>query len=359
MIRAAHRHPLRGRASARAPTGTIHRRAQTQEDHPLPVTLFAARSMLTALTALLAAGAACAQPFPSKPLRVINPAAPGGNSDIFFRQLSPRMGEVLGQQPIIDYRPGAGGVVGAEITAKSPPDGYTTAIVAGSFVINPSLMRRLPYDTVRDFTPLGVIVDVPAGVVVHPSLPVKSVKEFIAFAKGRPGEINYSSSGPGALGHLSGELLSSLTGIRIVHIPYKGIAPASIDLIAGHVQLSFASIPVIIGHVRSGRLRLLAQAGEKRAASLLDVPTMQEAGVPGFVVSSPFSFVGPAGIPRPIAERLNDALAKALRDPANSKALIDRGAEPIGNSIDEHAAFIQREIGKWRKVITDAGIQPQ
>jgi tripartite-type tricarboxylate transporter receptor subunit TctC len=158
---------------------------------------------------------------------------------------------------------------------------------------------------------------------------------------------------------ISGELLSSLTKIKIVHIPYKGIAPATIDLVAGHVQLSFASIPVIIGHVRSGRLRLLAQGGETRATSLPQIPTMQEAGVPGFVVSSPFSLIGPAGIPRPIAERLNDALVKALQDPANRKALIDQGAEPIGNAIAEHAAFIAREIAKWRKVIQDAGIQPQ
>lgn len=312
-----------------------------------------------AMSAAFAAGIVAAQSFPAKAIRVINPAAPGGNSDIFFRQLSPRMGEILGQQLIIDYRPGAGGVVGAEITAKSPPDGYTTAIVAGSFVINPSLMRKLPYDTVRDFTPLGLIVDVPAGTVVHPSLPVKTVKDLIAFARARPGEINYSSSGPGALAHLSGELLSSLAKIKIVHIPYKGIAPATIDLIAGHVQLSFASIPVIIGHVQAGRLRLLAQAGEKRAVSLPQVPTMQEAGVPGFVVSSPFSFVGPAGIPRPIAERLNSALVKALQDPVNQKALIAQGAEPMGNTIDEHAALIKREIEKWRKVIKDAGIQPQ
>ena len=300
-----------------------------------------------------------AQPFPVKPLRVINPAAPGGNSDIFFRLLSPKMGEILGQQLIIDYRPGAGGTVGADIIAKSPPDGYTSGIVAGSFMINPSLMRKLPYDTVRDFSPLGLIVDVPAGTVVHPSLPVRSVKDLIALARTRPGELNFSSSGPGALGHLSGELLNSLARIKLVHIPYKGIAPGIIDLIAGHVQLSFASIPVVLPHVRSGRLRLLAQGGAKRAASLQDVPTMEEAGVPGFVVSSGFSLVGPANIPRPIAEKLNDALAKALRDPANRKALIDGGAEPIGNTIEEHAAIIKSEIEKWRKVIKAAGIEPQ
>ncbi len=305
------------------------------------------------------AGTVLAQAYPTKVIRVINPAAPGGNSDIFFRLLSPKMGEILGQQLIIDYRPGAGGTVGAEIIAKSPPDGYTTGIVAGSFMINPSLMRKLPYDTVRDFAPLGLIVDVPTGVVMHPSLPVKNVKELIALAKARPGQLNYSSSGPGAVGHLSGELLNSLARINIVHIPYKGIGPGIVDLIAGHVQLSFASIPVVLPHVRTGRLRLLAQGGEKRAASLPDLPTMEEAGVPGFVVSSGFSFVGPAGIARPIVEKLNDALTKALRDPANRKALIDQGADPVGNTPEEHAAFIRNEIEKWRKVVQAAGIEPQ
>jgi tripartite-type tricarboxylate transporter receptor subunit TctC len=302
---------------------------------------------------------ASAQQFPAKVIRVINPAAPGGNSDIFFRLLSPKMGEILGQQLIIDYRPGAGGTVGADIIAKSPPDGYTTGIVAGSFMINPSLMRKLPYDTVRDFTPLGLIVDVPAGTVVHPSLPVKNVKELIALAKARPGELNYSSSGPGALGHLSGELLNSLANIKLVHIPYKGIGPGIVDLIAGHVQLSFASIPVVLPHVRTGRLRLLAQGSARRAVSLPDVPTMEESGVPGFVVSSGFGLVGPVGIPRPIAEKLNGALARALRDPANSKSLIGQGAEPVGNTIEEHAVIIKSEIEKWRKVIKDAGIEPQ
>ncbi len=305
------------------------------------------------------AAAAVAQPFPSKPVRVVNPASPGGNSDIFFRLLSPKMGEILGHQLYIDYRPGAGGTVGADIIAKSPPDGYTTGIVAGSFMINPSLMRKLPYDTLRDFAPLGLIVDVPTGVVVHPSLPVKNMKELIALARAHPGQLNYSSSGPGAVGHLSGELLNSLAKINIVHIPYKGIAPGIIDLIAGHVQISFASMPVVLGHVRQGRLRLLAQAGAKRASSLPDVPTVVESGVPGFVVSSGFSLVGPAGIPRPIAEKLNDALAKSLRDPANRKSLIDQGAEPVGNTIEEHAAIIKSEIEKWRKVIKEAGIEPQ
>ena len=303
-------------------------------------------------------GTVLAQQFPAKPIRVVNPAAPGGNSDIFFRLLSPKMTELLGQPLVIDYRPGAGGVVGADLIAKSAPDGYTTGIVAGSFMFNPSLMRKLPYDTVKDFLPLGLIVDVPTGVVAHPSLPAKSIKELIALARARPGQLNYSSSGPGTVGHLSGELLNSIANIKLVHIPYKGIGPAVIDLVAGHVQLSFPSTPVIMGHVRQGRLRLLAQAGAKRATSLPDVPTVQEAGVPGFVISSGFSFIGPAGIPRPIAERLNDALAKAIHDAGNRKALLDQGAEPIGNTIDEHSAIVRSEIEKWRKVTKAAGIQP-
>ena len=304
------------------------------------------------------AGNACAQAFPSKVIRVINPAAPGGNSDILFRQLSPKMGELLGQQLVIDYRPGAGGTLGADITAKSPPDGYTTAIVAASFVINPSLIKKLPYDTVRDFTPLGLIADLPSGMVAHPSLPARTVKELIALAKARPGELNFSSSGPGTVGHLAGELLNSLAKIRIVHIPYKGIGPGVLDLVGGHVHLSFPSVPVVVQHVRNGRLRMLAQGGAARSASLPDVPTMQEGGVPGFVVSSGFSLIGPAGMPRPVVEKLNGALAAALQDSANRKALLDQGADPVGNTPDEHSAFIRSEIEKWRKVARAAGIEP-
>ena len=308
--------------------------------------------------AMLLTGAAFAQPFPTKPVRVINPAAPGGNSDIFFRILSPKMSEILGQSVIIDYRPGAGGTIGADITAKSPPDGYTTALVAASFVINPSLIRKLPYDTVKDFTPLGLVVEVPSAVVIHPSLPAKSMKELIALARARPGQINYSSSGPGTVGHLTGELLNSTVGIKLVHIPYKGIAPAAIDLVAGHVQLSFPSVPVVIGYVRAGRLRMVAHTGNGRIAAAPEVPPVSDT-VPGFVVTSGFSLIGPAGIPRPIAERLNGALAKAIHDPANSKALIEGGATPVGNSIDEHAAYIKTEVTKWQKAAKAAGVQPE
>ena len=313
-----------------------------------------------AAAALLAcAGVALAQPYPSKLIRVINPSAPGGNSDIVFRLVAPKMGEILGQQLVLDYRPGAGGVIGVDMTAKSVPDGYTMAIVAASFVFNPALIKKLPYDTVNDFTPLGLVVDIPGAMVLHPSLPARNVSEFIALARTRPGQIFFSSSGPGTVGHLAGELLNNIAKIKLVHVPYKGVAPATVDAIAGHVQMTIASIPVVIENVRGGRLRMIAQCGENRSASVPEVPTMQEAGVPGFVVSSGFSLIGPAGMPRPIVEKINSALARAVQDPATRKELIDRGADPIGNTPEQHAAFIKSEIEKWQRVAKQAGISPE
>lgn len=302
------------------------------------------------------AGGAHAQTFPCKVLRVINPAAPGGNSDIVFRIISGRMGEILGQQLVLDYRPGAGGTIGADMAAKSAPDGCTSAIVAASFVVNPSLIKKLPYDTVKDFTPLGLVVDIPSGVTVHPSLPVKNAKDLIALARSKPGELFYSSSGPGTVGHLAGELLNSIANIKLVHVPYKGIAPGVIDLISGQVQLSFPSIPVVIENVRSGRLKMIAQGGATRSSSVPDVPTMVESGVKGFIVTSGFSWIGPAGMPKPVVEKLNGALVKALQDPALRKELINRGAEPVGDTPEQHAAYIKSEIEKWQKVAARAGI---
>jgi tripartite-type tricarboxylate transporter receptor subunit TctC len=299
------------------------------------------------------------QTFPTKPIRMVNPAAPGGNSDVFFRLLQPKMSEVLGQPVVMDYRPGAGGTVGGEFIARAAPDGYTTGLVAASFVINPAMIKKMPYDTAKEFTALGIIVDVPSGLVVHPSLPVQNVKQLIALAKTKPGEIFYSTSGRGTVGHLAAELLNSSAGIKLVHVPYKGAGPAVIDLVAGNIQLQFASIPLLVGHIKAGKLRMIAQTGEKRSTFAPDIPTMIESGVPGFIVRSPFGFVGPAGMPRPIVERLNGALVAALRDPDNNKAIIAAGAEPIGNSADEHAASIRSEIEKWKKVGRDANIEPQ
>jgi len=304
-----------------------------------------------------AAGAAAAQTFPTKVIRVINPAAPGGNSDILFRLLQPKMSEMLGQPLVMEYRPGAGGIIGVEATSKAPADGYTTALVAASFLINPAVRPKLPYDTLKDFTPLGLIVDLPAGFLVHPSMPVKNVKEMIALAKAKPGEILYSTSGAGAIGHMAAELFNAMTGVKLVHVPYKGAGPSVIDLVGGHVQTTFVSLPLVLGHIQTGRLRILAQCGQKRFETLPEVPTMQEAGVPGFVVSSAFSFIGPAGIPRAAAEKLNGALMQAVRDPANHKQLIAQAADPIGSSIEEHAAAMKSEVAKWTKVARQANIR--
>ena len=313
-----------------------------------------------AVTLGFAAVQAGAQPaYPAKVIRLVNPNQPGGNSDILFRLLSGRMGEILGQQLVFDYRPGAGGNIGAEMVAKSPPDGYTTLVAAASFLINPSLIKKLPFDAVRDFTPLGLVVDIPTSVVVHPSLPVKNVKDLIALARTRPGQVFFSSSGAGSVGHLAGELLNAQARIKLVHVPYKGIAPGIVDLIAGHVQLSFPSIPVVIEHVRGGKLRMIGQGGATRSPSMPDVPTLQESGLPGFVVSSGFSFLGPAGLPQPVVEKLNSALVKSLQDPANRKELLNRGAVPVGNTPEQHAAYIKAEIEKWRKVAQGAGIKPE
>ncbi|HSN42335.1 MAG TPA: tripartite tricarboxylate transporter substrate binding protein [Burkholderiales bacterium] len=321
-------------------------------------TLHAVLVFAAVITGFISADLA-AQQYPTKIIRVVNPNQPGGNSDVLFRLLSPKMGEILGQQLVVDYRPGAGGNIGAEIVSKSAPDGYTTLIAAASFMINPSLIKNLPFDAVRDFTPLGLIVNIPAALLVHPSLPVKSVKELIALAKARPGELNFSSSGIGAVGHLSGALFNSITGTNIVHVPYKGAGPAIVDLVAGQVQLSFVSIPAAIGHVRNGRLRMLAQCGATRFPTFPNLPTMIEAGVPGFVVTSGFSFLGPAGMPQPVVNQLNAALAQTLHDPVIRKTLLDRGAEPVGNTPAEHAAFIKSEIEKWRRVAQSAGLKPE
>lgn len=320
--------------------------------------LRAAIAVAAALSAMAAAPAA-AQQFPNKILRVINPNAPGGNSDVLFRLLSPKMGEILGHQLVIDYRPGAGGNIGTEMVARAAPDGYTTLIAAASFLFNPALLKNIPFDAEKDFTPLGIIVDIPAGLLVHPSLPVRSVQDLVDLAKRRPGQLNFSSSGQGALGHLSGALFNASTGINTVHIPYKGAGPSIVDLVAGHVEFSFVSIPAVAGHLQAKRLRMIAQCGEKRFVSFSDVPTMVESGVKDFVVTSPFSYLGPAGMPAPIVKRLSDALRASINDPKNNQALIDSGAQPVGNTPAEHAAMIKSEIAKWKRVAAAAGLKPQ
>ena len=323
------------------------------------------RVALACSTAMLGLAAAAnpaavgAQAYPAKPVRLMVPFVPGGNTDIIARVVAPEMSKALGQQLVIENRGGAGSTIGTEVVAKSPPDGYTLLMVSAAHVINPAMIKKLPYDSIRDFAPISVVADVPTAFAIHPTLPVKNVKEFIALAKARPGQLNYSTAGRGTVGHLSAELLSSIAQIKMVHIAYKGTGQSITDLIAGHVQLQFSSMPAVINHARAGKLRLLAQTGEKRSAAAKDVPTMLESGVKGFVVSSGFGLLAPAGTPRPVIDRVHGALLKALAEPNVRNNLSGQGADPVGNTPEAYDAFNKAEIAKWIKVARGAGIDPE
>ena len=323
------------------------------------------RVALACSTAMLGLAAAAnpaavgAQAYPAKPVRLMVPFVPGGNTDIIARVVAPEMSKALGQQLVIENRGGGGSTIGTEVVAKSPPDGYTLLLVSAAHVINPAMIKKLPYDSIRDFAPISVVADVPTAFAIHPTLPVKNVKEFIALAKARPGQLNYSTAGRGTVGHLSAELLSSIAQIKMVHIAYKGTGQSITDLIAGHVQLQFSSMPAVINHARAGKLRLLAQTGEKRSAAAKDVPTMLESGVKGFVVSSGFGLLAPAGTPRPVIDRVHGALLKALAEPNVRNNLSGQGAEPVGNTPEAYDAFNKAEIAKWIKVARGAGIDPE
>ena len=277
------------------------------------------------LSGLLAPTLAFAQGYPTKTIRMVVPFAAGGNTDIIARIISPEMGKQFGQQIVIDNRGGGGSVIGTEIVAKSPPDGYTLLMVSAAHVINPAMVKKLPYDSIRDFTPISVVADVPTAFVVHPALPAKNVKEFVALAKARPGQLNYSTAGRGTVGHLAAELLSSAAQIKLVHVPYKGSGPSVIDLMAGHVQMQMSSMPAIINFTKAGKLRMIAQTGKTRSAVAADVPTMEEGGLKGFVVSSGFGLIAPANTPRAIVDRVHGVLVKTLADNAVKNSLSSQG----------------------------------
>jgi tripartite-type tricarboxylate transporter receptor subunit TctC len=284
------------------------------------------------------------------------PFVAGGNTDIIARAFTPAMSEVLAQQIVVENRGGAGGVIGTEAVARAAPDGYVILMVSAGHTINPAMVKKLPYDSVKDFTPISIIADVPTAFVVHPSFPAKTVKEFIAIALARPGQINYSTAGVGTVGHLSAELLSSMAKIKLVHVPYKGTGQAMIDLVAGQVQMQFPSMPAAIQYVQTGRLRMIGQTGKQRSAAAPATPTMEEAGLAGFVVSSGFGLMAPAGTPRPVIDQLRAALVKALNDPRVKDNLARQGAEVIASSPEEYDQFNRAEIAKWIKVAAQAGI---
>ena len=300
-----------------------------------------------------------AQNFPTKPVRLMVPFVPGGNVDLIARTIAPKMSEALGQQVIVDNRGGAGGIIGTELIAKAVPDGYNILLVGSGHVMNPAMVKKLPYDSVKDFAPIALVADVPTTLVVHPSLPARNVKELIALAKTRPGQLNYSTAGRGTNGHLAGELLNYMAHIKIEHIAYKGAAPALVDLLAGQVHMQFTSMPTVIHYVRAGRLRMLAQTGARRSPAAPDIPTMQESGLPGFVVSTGYALLAPADTPRPVIDRINNALKSALANSDVRTNLAGQGADPIASTPDELAAFNKAEIEKWTKVVRAAGIQAE
>jgi tripartite-type tricarboxylate transporter receptor subunit TctC len=314
---------------------------------------------LLALAGFCVAALASAQPYPSKAIRVVVAFAPGGIADFAARSVSQKLSETLGVPVVVENRAGAGGITGAEVVAKSPPDGYTLLVTSISHTINPSIRKNLPFDAVRDFAPVTLIADAPNFLVVHPSLPPKSAKELVAFARARPGQITYASSGTGTSTHLSGELFKSLARIDLVHVPYKGGGPAVIDLMGGHVLMMFSTLPSVLQQVRAGKLRGLAVTGGRRFPAAREFPTMIEAGIAGFEVSGWSGMFAPAGTPREAVSRLAGETAKILRAPDLKERFFVQGAEPVGNAPEEFAAFVRSEIAKWKKVVEASGMRAE
>lgn len=302
--------------------------------------------------------AAHAQPaaaYPVKPIRLIVPLAPGGPSDILGRAMAQKLTEAMKQTVFVDNRPGAGGTLGADIAAKSPPDGYTMILVSTSYAINASLYPKLPYDTLNDLAPVTMLASAPYIFAVHPALPVRSMKELIALAKSRPGQLNYASGGSGTGPHMAMELLKLKTGINIVHIPYKGAGPALIDLIAGHVQAQCVNMIAGLPHVKSGKLRALAVSTARRSAAAPDIPSVADA-VPGFDESGQHGIMVPAGTPREIVARLNQEIVRVLQSPEVRDRLAGEGAEIVGSTPGQFAAVIRSDVEKWAKLIKSLGI---
>ena len=311
-----------------------------------------------AFVLVAAATPVIAQQYPAKAVRMIVGFPAGGTSDIMARLTGQKLSEAWGQTFIIDNRPGAGGNIGTELVAKSAPDGYTLLVSPGSTLTsNPAVYSKVPFDTVRDFAPVTIIAGVPNALVVHPSVPVNNVKELIALAKSRPGQLAYASTGAGQSTHLSAELLKLSAGINMIHVPYKGSAPALTDIVAGQVSVMFDNLPSCLPFIKSGRLKPLAVSSATRSRALPGLPTVAESGVPGFDVTVWFAVLAPAATPRDIVNRLNAEIIKAIKTPDMRERLAQQGAEPVGNTPEDFATVIKRDLAKWAKVVKDAGIK--
>lgn len=311
--------------------------------------------ILAALALAACAGAAFAQSYPTRPVRLIVGFAPGGGVDINARMLAPKLSEYLGQQVVVENVPGAGTNIANERVARSAPDGYTLLINTAAVAINMSLYRNLPFDTLRDFAPVSVFSESPNVLVVNAKLAAQNVKELVAMARSAPGKLNYSSAGVGTTQHLAAELFKLRTGTFIVHIPYKGTAPSMTALIAGEVDLSFANIPSIQGHLKSGRLRALAATAARRDPQLPEVPTMKEAGVEGVEVVVWYGVLAPAGTPREIVQKLADGVQRATHDPEVRRRMLEQGADPVGSTPEQFSKLLREEVARWAEVVKISG----
>jgi len=314
-----------------------------------------AMSLLAGFTVALALPAV-AETWPDKPIRLILGVPAGATPDVTARVVMPGLSQLLGQPLVADNRGGAGGLIGAEIAAKSAPDGYTLFISSpGALTILPHMRKSVPYDTLRDFAPISLISVGPFVLITHPSVPVKTVKELIALAKAQPGKLNYASAGNGVANHLAMEMFKQMAGVDITHVPYKGAPQAVTDVLAGHMNMMFNSIAPLVANIKAGRLRVLGIASSKRSPQLPDVPTISEAGVPGFEAVNWFGMFAPAKTPKPIIKRVNEAVVKVLRLPEVQAQFIALGADPVGDSPEEFAAFLRRDMERYAKVVKLSG----
>lgn len=308
-----------------------------------------------AISLLNATAAFCAEPYPSKPIRMIVAYPAGGGTDILARMVGQKLSEALGQTIVVDNRGGANGNIGSELAAKSPPDGYTLLMGTANLTVNPSLYRKLAYQPLRDFSPIALITQQPNILVVHPSVPAKSVSELIALAKSKKVLLNFASNGAGASSHLSGELMKTKAGIDMNHVPYKGAGPAIIALLANEVQLMFANTLAALPHVRNARLRALAITSAKRSPALPELPTMAESGLPDYEVVAWYGVLAPTGTHKDIVTKLNQEIVNVVRQPDIQERLLKEAATPVGSTPEEFSAFMKAETAKWAKVIADSG----
>ncbi|MBI3068922.1 MAG: tripartite tricarboxylate transporter substrate binding protein [Betaproteobacteria bacterium] len=311
----------------------------------------------TLLAALLLAGGAAAQDYPAKTIRFIVPFAPGGGADILARSIGQKLSEKWGQPVVVDNRPGASAIIGTEAAAKAAPDGYTIVIIATGHTVNPSLYRKLPYNTLRDFAPVTQLTSSPNVLVVHPSVPVKTARDLIGLARKRPAELNYSSAGNGTAGHLSAELFKLMARVNAVHVPYKSAPQALTDLLTGQVQLQFSNLMAALPHIKTARLRALAVTTVERSPAIPELPTMEEAGLPGYRVDQTYGVLAPAGTSAAIIDKLNAEIVNILKTPEFRRRMTAEGALLVGNSPQQYESYLRAEIEKWTRVVQHVGIR--